>query len=154
MLRWGRWIRLVLIGTLVAAAIILPSWIRRSAYPPIRRVSLNDVPVGMAEDDVESLLGGPPNVPRGFGDFWIRNERREDMHTVKAWEGFWVSRTKGTSRRVIVAFTADGRVAKAWIQDSCWSRVPPWRMTWINSGANPPKPTPNLLDRCRDWLDW
>src|SRR6266404_8306683 len=86
-------------------------------YPPIRKVDANRLPIGMLETDVESLLGGPPNVPPGDADFWIRDERRAGMKPAKAWRGDWKSRTKWTERTVIVAFTADGRVAQRWIRD-------------------------------------
>jgi hypothetical protein len=116
----------------------------------LRAPDADRVSVGMSEAEVELLLGGPPNVSPGLGDFWIRRERREEMKTIKAWKHHSESRKTLTERIVIVAFAADGRVAKSWIRETKIAIPPPWIRGWNGTG---PRPTPTLFDRYLDWVE-
>jgi hypothetical protein len=126
---------LILLGAVLAAAVLVPAALELHAYrQKLARRRLIDqehcdrIKVGMIQDEVEAILGGPPGdfttQPVAFGGPCLTGLPR------LRWE-----RWAGNRAMILVRFDEQDRVQLVWL------------------GDDPiPVPPPSLAERARAWL--
>jgi hypothetical protein len=64
-------------GTLACLTLGVVGWVLYSVRPGITEANCNRIRLGMTHDEVEQILGGPPNLDTPFVNtkFWAREDK-------------------------------------------------------------------------------